>query len=288
MPELPEVESTRRSLARAIQGRRVRAVEVFRRDVVVAPGDPEGGFSRQRKAAKPVPLTDDMLLRSARFVEPARRGKQLALVANDGRAIVVHLGMTGAVLVRTKDVQARSPHEHVRWLLDDGSVMVFDDARRFGGLWVVPSADALRARWETLGPDALGITADALRHELARRRTPIKAALLDQRVLAGVGNIYADESLFRAGIRPDREARGLSRPRIERLAQAIRDVLHNAVRAGGSTLRDFRDADGRPGSYRASHAVYGRGGEQCPSCGARLRTGSCAQRTTVWCGRCQR
>ncbi len=167
--------------------------------------------------------------------------------------------------------------------------LLFCDPRRFGGLWAFPTAGALRAaRWAQLGPDALRVTAAQLRPRLHATRRPLKSALLDQHLLAGVGNIYADESLFRAGLHPRRPAASLSRQEVAGLAAAIRFCLQTSLAAGGSTLRDYRDADGRSGFAQAAHAVYGRGGLPCFTCGARLRIGQTAQRTTVHCPRCQR
>lgn len=277
----------RRSLVPLV-GRAVVSVRVHRREVVVAPGDPEGGFSRQRAGVRPKRLTGAMLLAGATLAEPRRLGKRLALVGDDGRCAEIHLGMTGQVLRVTPG--ARPPtadHVHVAWRLDDGSRVLFRDARRFGGVWALGSVGDLDRRWGELGPDALTISARALAAALAGTDRALKACLLDQRALAGVGNIYADEACWAAGVHPARAARSLDGPEVQRLAGAIRRVLRSAIQAGGSTLRDFVDAQGNPGSYRASHAVYGRSGGPCRRCGATLVSGTLAQRTTVWCPGCQ-
>jgi formamidopyrimidine-DNA glycosylase len=164
---------------------------------------------------------------------------------------------------------------------------LFRDPRRFGGLWSFPSQDALQTRWSTLGPDALSITTKQLAEAIANSRRHIKAALLDQAVLAGVGNIYADESLFLASIRPKRLAKALKASEIAALAAAIRQTLANSIATGGSTLRDYRDANGQAGSSQLTHAVYGRAGDLCIRCGSGLKSAQVSQRTTVWCPHCQ-
>lgn len=178
-------------------------------------------------------------------------------------------------------------HVHATWAFDSGATLCFEDPRRFGLLRVFRSLGVLKEHWAALGPDALTITSDDLGRALQKTRRPIKAALLDQRLLAGVGNIYADESLFLARVNPQIPADRLSPKHAARLAEAIRRVLAQAVEAGGSTLRDYADADGRPGSYQQRHAVYGRAGLVCSACPSRLSTGLVGQRTTVWCPRCQ-
>lgn len=292
MPELPEVESLRRSLA-PIVGRRIDRVRVLRRDVVIAPGDPPGGLARARTgAAAARRVTGAALLAGARVESLDRRGKQLAVMGDDGRAIIIQLGMTGAVVRTARAGAARSAgreaHTHIEWTLDDGAVLAFIDPRRFGGVRAGLSTSDVHALWDgTLGPDALTIRSVALRAALARTDRPIKSALLDQGVLAGVGNIYADEALYAAGVHPGAPAGALTAERVTRLAASIRAVLRRAIAGGGSTLRDYRDANGAPGGFTARHAVYGRGGRPCAACGAMLATGVIAQRTTTWCPVCQ-
>lgn len=272
MPELPEVETVRRSLADRLVGRAVAEVVVRRADFVT--GEPRS-------------------LVGARVERLDRRGKELAVLTAGGPVALVHLGMSGRVLWQP-GVPAGPPgwvpekHDHAAWWLDDGSRVVFNDPRRFGGLWVFGSFAELDAdRWARLGPDALTIGAGELWRRLRGTSRAVKAALLDQRVLAGVGNIYADEALWLSGISPRRPARRLGPEGAARLALALREVLAGAVDAGGSTLRDFADAMGRAGSYRGSHAVYGRSGLPCQRCGAPLASTLLAQRTTVWCRACQ-
>ncbi len=287
MPELPEVESVRRSLL-PIVGARVERVAVRTRRSLVVPGDPPGGFSRARGDVKPRPVPRGALLDGATIKRLDRHGKQLAIGSGDGRALLIHLGMTGRVEIR--DSPRAQTHDHVVWALADGRRVVFNDARRFGGVWALPDTAALHARWNALGPDALTIDASDLRERLRRSARPIKAALLDQAVLAGVGNIYADESLHAARIHPARLASSIRADDAERLAGAIRRILQAAVDAGGSTLRDgtYSDASGAAGSYATRHAAYGRAGEPCTRCDVTLVSDVIAQRTSVWCPRCQR
>jgi formamidopyrimidine-DNA glycosylase len=284
MPELPEVEHLRRSIDPFLAGSRVVAVDVRRRGVVEVGGATRGG-SADRVA--------EGLLAGARVASTDRRGKQMAVIAADGRALVVQLGMTGSVGFERgawpRGMEAR--HRHVVWSIErpDGERwrMVFRDPRRFGGLTALARRDLLEERWRSLGPDALTIRDDELRGALARTGKAVKVALLDQTLVAGVGNIYADESLFAAGIDPRSVARTLAAPTVNRLAREVRRILGRAVEAGGSTLRDYRDAFGNPGGAVQEHRVYGRGGEPCLGCGNPLEQIQLQARTTVFCRRCQ-
>lgn len=283
MPELPEVETVRRTLEPLLVGRRVMRVDLRRADIVE--GDSSAGA----------------LLEGATIRSLVRRGKQLAIIAGGGgrkpdagRVLVVHLGMTGQLVHHGARVDVRSTtHVHALWEIGadaggDGGVLTFRDPRRFGGLWPLRDEGALRERWGALGPDGLEITGDELRERAGGSRRAIKAALLDQGVVAGVGNIYADESLFRAGVRPGRACRGIGAGEWMRLAGSIREVLGAAILAGGSTVRDYVGGTGEMGTAQRSHLVYGRGREACFGCGRTLRASVVAQRTTVWCGTCQR
>ena len=288
MPELPEVQTLRASLEAAIVGKEVVAARVHRRDMVVAPGDPLGGWSRSGETRSPRRLTRSMLLEGAHIERLDRRGKRLAIIASDERAVEIRLGMTGQVLAQPAGTRAaRLSHVHVAWKLNTGERFVFRDPRRFGGLWVYHNESALRAAWDLIGPDALDIAGRTLQSRAGASTRTVKAALLDQRVLAGVGNIYADESLFDARIRPQRQTKNIRREEWTRLARAIRKVLTRAVQARGTTLRDYRDARGQAGTAQTTLRVYGRAGLACPSCGAELLGGLIAQRSSSWCPRCQ-
>lgn len=264
MPELPEVECLRRSLEPGLVGRTIRRVIIRRRDIV----SPAGAAG---------------LLTGGTIETLRRHGKQLAVIDHRGRAVIVQLGMTGGL--NLSDAVRHPPHTHVVWVLDSGARLRFVDARRFGRVRHEPEGP--QGRWAGLGPDALSIRADVLRRALDGSGRPIKAALLDQRVLAGVGNIYADESLHAARIHPARAAGGLTRAEIRVLARKIRVILGRAIDLGGSTIRDYRDGAGQSGAFQGRHRVYGRTGKPCTRCGGVLESGRVAQRTTVWCPVCQ-
>ncbi|MFM9958212.1 MAG: Fpg/Nei family DNA glycosylase [Phycisphaerales bacterium] len=314
MPELPEVEVVRRGIAEAALGRRVLGARLFRSDFLEVVAEDTRGepaprdVTQERTTQGPRMMGGALLLEGMRIARVERHGKQIAVCAEDGAGrasrvtrymdagfgpcLVVQLGMSGEVIVERSGenhsrATERTAHVHAQWELDDGSRVLFRDPRRFGGLTWLAGPEQLRERWGALGPDALAIVGEQLAAGLGRTARAIKAALLDQRVLAGVGNIYADEALFRAGIGPRRRADRLGPDEVERLAAAIRAVLAEAVGAGGSTIQGYRDPSGQAGSYQRSHLVYGRAGESCVRCGQRLRQSTIAQRTTVWCPRCQ-
>lgn len=269
MPELPEVETVRLALAKHIVGRTVRTVEVRRRDMV-------------HGNATPV-----CLLAGTSIERIDRRGKQLAIFGNRGNCVCIHLGMTGSVRYST-DKPADMKHCHIVWRLDNAGWMIQRDPRRFGGLWPYPTEAALHQRWATLGPDALTITARELASRLANTHRTIKAALLDQTVLAGLGNIYVDELLFTLGIHPRRPAADLKAHEVPPLVRAMRSLLKRAIRAGGSTVRDYVDANGESGGYQLRHRVYGRAGKPCVTCGQAIQVDIVGGRTTAFCPNCQR
>ncbi len=304
MPELPEVERLRQSLLPHLLAARVINVLVHRADVCecfesLGNADEKIG-QMQLQSVAPSP---ECLLAGCRIKALYRHGKHLAIETQEGPSLCVHLGMSGQVLVQEPTEidreQALRTHTHVVWMLDQANIthgvgdqihkiMLFRDPRRFGGLWSYPSLELLRAsRWSHLGPDALLVQGEELSRAIAGSKRAIKAALLDQSVLAGVGNIYADESLFRAGISPRRLALRLRPDACKRLAAMIRDVLRESIAAGGSSMRDYLDANGKAGTSQVTHRVYGRGGAPCLSCGTLLRSALIAQRTTVWCPKCQ-
>lgn len=277
MPELPEVEHLRRGLIGPLVGRQVTDATLHRRDVLRNPGGARHGAARKQD-----------LLSGETITTLTRHGKQL-LIEGDRRVLLVHLGMTGSLIHRAQGAQLdRRDHVHATWRLDDGSRLVFRDPRRFGGLWAFTSLAAVtEGPWAALGPDALTIRTSVLHAKLQRSTRAVKAALLDQGVLAGVGNIYADEALFAAGLHPLRPARSLERQETRSLAEQIRRVLRSAIAHGGSTIRDYQDSDGRIGRYQQTHAVYGRAGQPCPRCCAPLQSTRVAQRQTVFCPHCQ-
>lgn len=278
MPELPEVECLRQTLLPHLLGQRVIAVQIHRADICEC-------FNAARKVvpARPAHLLKDDAIRAI-----VRKGKQLAISGASGSVLCVHLGMTGSLLVLPGRPTPRAPHTHITWTLANGSVLEFRDPRRFGGLWTFPAAALLhKLRWNDLGPDGLEVTGDHLHAALGSSSRMVKAALLDQSIVAGVGNIYADEALFLAGITPRIRCSRLKGHHWQTLAQAIRGTLAAAITAGGSTIRDYRNADGAQGAAQAAHRVYGRARQPCLTCGRALQSGTIAQRTTVWCGSCQ-
>ena len=274
MPELPEVETVRRHLARRVPGRVVTAVWT-------------SGLSLRRPLARGFRSS----FAGGRFTGVRRIGKFLYLdwesaAGRADRSLLAHLGMTGRFLHAGASARERPAHTHVVWDFQDGSSLLFCDARRFGLLeWV-----AHDSRPPNVGadPTEFKLSGEWLARELAKSRAPIKAFLLDQRHIAGLGNIYACEALFRAGISPRRRARGLGRDEADRLADAIHAALAEAVRYRGTTFSDFRDLDDRPGEYGTSLQVYGREGKPCKRCGTRIRRLVQSGRSTFYCGTCQR
>lgn len=263
MPELPEVETIRRGLEPALVGRRMVDASAF--------AHPK--FAPALAAVGPT------------VAEVGRRGKYLLIGLDDGRELVVHLGMTGQLLV---DDDPPDAYERARWVLDDGRVLRFRDVRRFGRLRVVPAGhyDDIPTL-AALGPEPFWeeFSGDHLHRELARSRAKVKTRLLSQRPVAGVGNIYADEALWDAGVDP--AARQVSRAAAHRLRDAIVEVLAAGVRHGGTTLRDYRTVDDALGDHQHHLRCYGRAGQPCERCGQPLRRKLVDQRGTTWCACCQ-
>jgi len=269
MPELPEVEVTRRALEPLV-GRRIRAV-VVREPRLRWPVPPElAGFVGRR-------------LRAVR-----RRGKYLLLDCG-GAHLILHLGMSGSLRLVRAGTPA-GPHEHVDITIAGRLVLRLRDPRRFGAVLCTGGAPEMHPLLAHLGVEPLAPEFDGARlHALARgRRISIKQLLMDARRIAGLGNIYASEALFLAGIHPARRASSLSAACCARLARAIRRTLRAAIRAGGSTLRDFVGADGTTGCFQLHARVYGRAGEPCRRCGAPIRRFVQGQRASYYCPRCQR
>jgi formamidopyrimidine-DNA glycosylase len=274
MPELPEVETVARDLRAAVTGRRIDAVTVLRPDIVRYP---DGTM---------LPA----LLTGQTFGEVERLGKYLLLGLDSGDDLMVHLGMTGHLLVCDADAPVPK-HTHIRALLDDGRELRFDDARRFGRV-AYGSRDALIAArvFPKLGVEPLSadFSQDRLDALLKRTTRTVKAALLDQKGVAGLGNIYIDEACFLAGVRPTRRCNRLTKRERAALLAAIKLVLSTAVANRGSSVDDYRDVWNARGSNQERLQVYGRGGEPCFQCGAVLRRTQNAGRTTVYCSTCQR
>ena len=285
MPELPEVETVRRGLVPVMEGRRV---------VRLVQNRPDLRF--------PLPERFGERVGGAVIERLGRRAKFLVAELSTGEALVMHLGMSGRFTIHaasgreTLDVfvhetGADPKHDHVVFEMEDGARIVFNDPRRFGFMEIWP-LDAFEAypRLKGLGPEPLSNTFSAayLSEALAGKATPVKAALLDQSIIAGLGNIYVCEALFRSGISPRRLARTIPGLRAERLAPAINAVISEAIDAGGSTLRDFAGPDGALGYFPHSFTVYGRDGEPCPTCQAPVRRIVQSGRSSFYCGHCQR
>lgn len=270
MPELPEVETTRRGLAPHLVGRRIESV-TLRRDAL----------------RWPIPPEVSARLVGEQIAAIRRRAKYLLLDTGAGSALW-HLGMSGSLRVLEADVPVRA-HDHVDVVLDDGRLLRFNDPRRFGSLLWQPPGET-HALLRGLGPEPLddAFDGDHLFALSRGRRAPVKAFLMDQAVVVGVGNIYAAEALFEAGIHPLREAGKVGRERYVRLAAAVKRILAHAIERGGTTLRDFISPDGLPGYFEQELLVYGRGGEPCKRCGTTLKEARIGQRASVWCPRCQR
>jgi formamidopyrimidine-DNA glycosylase len=272
MPELPEVETTRRGIAPHVTGRVVRAVVV--RDARLRWPVPAARFQRE--------------LVGQRVDVVTRRGKYLLLSTSAG-TLILHLGMSGSLRL----VSAAEPpqkHDHVDIVLDSGQSLRLRDPRRFGAvLWTTRPAGK-HALLKSLGPEPLSEAFDGghLYQRSRKRRVAVKVFIMDSKVVVGVGNIYANEALFLTGIHPEIAAGRVSRARYEQLAAVIKQVLHEAISQGGTTLRDFVNGEGKPGYFQQRLNVYGRAGEACPRCGSAIQVIRQGQRATYYCPRCQK
>ena len=270
MPELPEVETTRRGIRAALRGRRV-----------------VGFVLRDHRLRWPVSPALEGELPGQRVRDVGRRAKYL-LIELDRGTLIAHLGMSGSLRV----LPAGTPwlkHDHYELRLDSGRCLRFNDPRRFGSLHWVTGDPLEHPLLAGLGPEPLerGFDGACLADRSRGRRVAVKQFLLDQHTVVGVGNIYASEALFRAGIHPRRAAGRVSRARYERLAGSVREVLEEAIRQGGTTLRDYVSADGTPGYFRQELFVYERAGQPCRRCGASIRRLAQGQRSTYFCPHCQ-
>jgi len=275
MPELPEVQTIINGLAAALGGAIIERAVIERSDVIRHGAEGLAGA-----------------LVGCRIERMEREGKRIIFRLAPTGTLVIHLGMSGRLTLQSADAPP-APHTHVRIQFAGRSdELRFRDPRRFGGVWFFDGAEAVDARGSNgtlarLGPDALSIRVPVLR-ELARRKRQIKALLMDQYAISGLGNIYCDEALFAARIHPLKRACDLTEVQVRNLACSIRKTLHAAVAAGGSTLVDYRQADGSEGLFQLRHRVYGRKGEPCPRCGAKIRRIVAAGRSTHVCPKCQR
>lgn len=283
MPELPEVETVRRGLAPVMERQVIATARVNRPDL-----------------RWPFPQEMDRRLTGARVERLRRRSKYILADLSTGETLLIHLGMSGRMLVSgdplglfAHDHPAAEKHDHVVLDMASGARITFNDPRRFGAMDLMPTATAETHKLlAALGPEPLGngFSESHLVEALRRRNTPIKSALLDQKIVAGLGNIYVCEALFRAGIHPARKARNISARRIASLVPIIRTVLQEAISAGGSSLRDFRQADGELGYFQHSFDVYGREAAPCRGAGCHdtIRRITQSGRSSFYCPSCQR
>ncbi|MGH7815166.1 MAG: bifunctional DNA-formamidopyrimidine glycosylase/DNA-(apurinic or apyrimidinic site) lyase [Candidatus Binataceae bacterium] len=277
MPELPEVESIRRILARSAIGRTIVSARI--------------GDSRLRRRVT-VNFAD--AIAGKRIERISRRAKYLIIEIAGDNAILAHLGMSGSLTHRGRGFRGGHfdpRHDHVEFALDDGSRLVFNDPRRFGMVRLAPRAELDRTpELARLGPEPLSrdFNADYLAARARGRRVAIKNLLMDQRIVAGIGNIYAAEILFDAGVRPARRAGRVTRAEIEKIVAATPIVLRAAISSRGTTFRSYFDSRGRPGRFAAQLRVYGREDEPCRVCGTPIRNVTLGQRASFFCPRCQR
>jgi len=274
VPELPEVETVRRRLEPVLVGRRFERVEI---------DDP-----RLTRPEDPSEVAAE--LTGERVVAVGRRGKYLVVRFESGRVLLIHLRMTGTLLHAVPGSSVEVPYKRAVVNLDDGSDVVYRDVRRFG-TWLLIEPEGLDPYLaERLGGEPLGraFTSKSLASRLANRKAPVKAALLDQRTLAGLGNIYVDEALWRACIHPLRPARELEAAEVRALREGIKRALDAGIKRQGATLRDYRQPDGRAGSMQKEFKVYGRLGEPCDRCGTPIEKTRVAGRGTWYCPTCQR
>jgi len=272
MPELPEVETVCRGLAAVLEGRRFAKVELRRKDLRI-----------------PFPKGLAAELTGRKVARIYRRAKYIMMSLDNGQVVIAHLGMSGRMVI-AKDAAPPSAHDHVILTTDDGTVVRFNDPRRFGLMTLAEETRLdVHKLFQHLGPDALSDEFDApfLSQALRGRKTTIKVALMDQRIVVGVGNIYACEALHKAAISPKRKAGTVAGQRAAALIPAIKDVLKKAIAAGGSSLRDHVQPSGELGYFQDSWQVYGREGESCKRCGATIKRIVQGGRSTFYCTRCQ-
>lgn len=276
MPELPEVETIKRDLLQRLSGAKLLEVEIRNPDFLTKRG---------------LSLSSLQDLVGAKLTEIRRTGKQLALILND-KALIFHLGLTGSLVFKASSEASESEfplEKHLIVILHfDRGTLLFSDIRKFGNLKIL-SAEELSDYWsKALGPDALYVSKDDFVSILKRGKGQIKKFLLDQKVLAGLGNIYVDELLFRARIHPERRVESLSSEDLERLYHEMKELLREAISLRGSSIRDYVDGTGTPGLFQTRHQVYGKRGMPCPICGTPLKFLNLHGRGTTFCPVCQK
>jgi formamidopyrimidine-DNA glycosylase len=271
MPELPEVETTRRGVEPHVVGRRIASLALH-----------------ERRLRWPVERDLPARVTGTRITAAGRRAKYLLFTLDSGATLMLHLGMSGSLRVLPADTP-RKPHDHLDLVLDSGQALRFNDPRRFGSLHLLDGDPECHPLLAKLAPEPFdaAFDADYLWRATRGRRVAIKQLIMNSQLVVGVGNIYASEALFRAGIRPGTQARRVSRARMAALAASIREVLSEAITVGGTTLRDYVNPDGLPGYFRQRLFVYERADEPCRRCRAPIRHTVMGQRSTYWCPICQ-
>ena len=276
MPELPEVETVKRGLSPFLAGRKIVRVEKARPDL-----------------RWPIPGSLEHVLTGTRVLKLERRGKYILWYTQDGMVMILHLGMSGRVLITKNLPKAKNAHDHLIFETEDGFFIRYNDPRRFGFIDIIPLKNLEEYRsLAALGPEPLSnaFNASALRQKINKKQSPIKSVLLDQTIIAGLGNIYVCEALHRSGISPRRKAKNISENKIDSLVTAIRVVLQDAINAGGSTLKDHLQTTGEMGYFQHQFRVYSREGEECmkKSCSGIIKRIIQSGRSTFFCGKCQR
>lgn len=271
MPELPEVETTCRGLAPHIVNQEIIGV-----------------IARRPNLRWPIPNEELQTLVGEKLLAVQRRGKYLLFRFAPG-TIIGHLGMSGTMRIVTAETQLKA-HDHIDIVFSGGKIMRFNDPRRFGALLYTANDPATHPLIANLGPEPLSddFTTDYLFTQTRKRTTNIKTFIMTSQIVVGVGNIYASEALFKAGIRPTTAAGKIAKVRLERLVQSIKTVLQNSILQGGTTLRDFVNSDGAPGYFKQQLSVYGRSGDNCLQCQQPIREIKQAGRATYYCAICQR
>lgn len=274
MPELPEVETVCRGLRASMVGRRMENIQI-------------------RRAMIRLPVPPDLPKRIAGAYVKAveRRAKYILITMDNGYCLLVHLGMSGRMMVFSTAPQELHKHDHVLFKLDDGQTVIFNDPRRFGLVIGAPCTEiAAHPLLAGLGPEPLSeaFNAEYLFHKLQKRKQHIKPALMDQKLVVGVGNIYASEALFKSGINPERPANEIDKEKYQQLVTAIHSVLNAAIASGGSTLRNYVNSGGQSGYFQHHFDVYGRESKPCSKCGGLVARITQAGRSTFYCGHCQK
>ncbi len=270
MPELPEVETTLQNIATVLRGRTIESVEVLRKNMV----KDHPTFAKR--------------LKGKRVLEIRRHGKYLWMELSDGLNLMIHLRMSGRLGLR-KVTDAPLSRERIRFSIGDDLVLVFNDPRTLGRLWIIEGNDVMKdPSMSKLGPDALTITEDIFLNRLRKKRGTLKALLLNQSFIAGVGNIYGDEACFLAMIDPRRNVKDLTEKERKKLYKSVIKTLQHGIRHRGTSFSDFADLFGKPGKNQLSLMVYGRKNQKCRDCKNMLKSTKIAQRTTVWCPTCQK